>query len=173
MWTSNLFGLLYSYSYRKSRRYLGEKSQNFPSVKRSFAKIHALLKTPFLKERHHLEISVERFISMHSHNESYLASQLDRALFDETVGYMSDAGMPAISDPGHALVRFCQEKNIPYEVLPGANAALLAYVASGIPTHQFTFYGFLPHKGAERHQGLLEVLQYAICHNSYESPSSH
>ena len=123
-----------------------------------------------LKERHHLEISVERFISMHSHNESYLASQLDRALFDETVGYMSDAGMPAISDPGHALVRFCQEKNIPYEVLPGANAALLAYVASGIPTHQFTFYGFLPHKGTERHQGLLEVLNMPYATILYESP---
>ena len=123
-----------------------------------------------LKEKHSCEFCVERFISMHSHNENHLLSTLDMTLFDTTVGYMSDAGMPGISDPGAALIRFCQEKNIPYEVLPGANAALLSYVCSGIDTHQFLFYGFLAHKGVERHQALLEVLNMPYATLLYESP---
>jgi 16S rRNA (cytidine1402-2'-O)-methyltransferase len=123
-----------------------------------------------LKERHGLECHVERFISMHSHNESYVLSSLDKAIFNETVAYLSDAGMPGISDPGSALVRFCQTHKIAYDILPGANAALLAYVASGIGTHQFLFYGFLSHKGSERHTQLLEALNAPYATILYESP---
>ncbi len=123
-----------------------------------------------LKERHNLDVNVERFISMHSHNENHVLSTLDMRLFDDTVAYLSDAGMPGISDPGSALVRFCQEKKIAYEIIPGANAALLAYVASGIETHQFLFYGFLPHKGGERHEGLLKALNAPYATILYESP---
>ena len=123
-----------------------------------------------LKERHHLEVPSQRFISMHSHNEEHLLSTLDVSVFDENVAYLSDAGMPGISDPGSALVRFCQEKKIVYEIVPGANAALLAYVASGVATHQFLFYGFLPHKGSERHNGLLEALNAPYATLLYESP---
>lgn len=123
-----------------------------------------------LKERHNLHVNIERFISMHSHNESHVLANLDITLFNEPVGYLSDAGMPGISDPGAALVRFCQENNIAYEILPGANAALLAYVTSGIAIHQFLFYGFLPHKGSERHNGLLEALNTPYATILYESP---
>jgi len=123
-----------------------------------------------LKERHNLHVNVERFISMHSHNEKHVLSSLDVNIFNENVGYLSDAGMPGISDPGSALVRFCQEKKIAYEIVPGANAALLAYVTSGIATHQFLFYGFLPHKGTERHHGLLEALNAPYATLLYESP---
>ena len=70
-----------------------------------------------LKERHNLHVNVERFISMHSHNEKHVLSSLDVNIFNENVGYLSDAGMPGISDPGSALVRFCQEKKIAYEIL--------------------------------------------------------
>lgn len=123
-----------------------------------------------LKERHGLECHIERFISMHSHNEEHLLSTLDKTIFNETVAYVSDAGMPGISDPGAALVRFCQSQNVAYEILPGANAALLAYVASGINTHQFLFYGFLAHKGTERHTQLLEALNAPYATILYESP---
>ena len=125
-----------------------------------------------LKERHGLETNVERFISMHSHNESHVLSTLDKTIFNETVAYLSDAGMPGISDPGAALVRFCQAQNVAYEIIPGANAALLAYVASGIDTHQFLFYGFLAHKGSERHTQLLEALNAPYATILYESPHS-
>lgn len=107
---------------------------------------------------------------MHSHNEDAVLSKVDKTLFEENVGYLSDAGMPGISDPGSALVRFCQENNFPYEILPGANAALLAYVTSGIKTHQFLFYGFLSHKGMERQNELFEVLNSPYAVVVYESP---
>lgn len=123
-----------------------------------------------LKERHNLEVPSQRFISMHSHNEEHVLSTLEISVFDENVAYLSDAGMPGISDPGSALVRFCQEKKIAYEILPGANAALLAYVTSGVATHQFLFYGFLAHKGSERHNGLLEALNAPYATIVYESP---
>ena len=123
-----------------------------------------------LSQRHALEFNVERFISMHSHNEEYLLTSIDKTIFNETVGYLSDAGMPGISDPGNALVRYCQQESIHYEILPGANAALLAYVTSGINTHQFLFYGFLSHKGTERQNELFEVLSQHFAVILYESP---
>jgi len=107
---------------------------------------------------------------MHSHNENAVLSSIDKKIFEETVGYLSDAGMPGISDPGSALVRFCQENTLPYEILPGANAALLAYVTSGIETHQFLFYGFLSHKGMERQNELFEALNSPYAVILYESP---
>ncbi len=123
-----------------------------------------------LKDRHNLNFNVERFISMHSHNETHLLSTIDMSLFEQSVGYVSDAGMPGVSDPGAALVRFCQTHQLKYEILPGANAALLAYVASGVDTHQFLFYGFLSHKGNERHTQLLEALNTPYATLLYESP---
>lgn len=107
---------------------------------------------------------------MHSHNEETVLSTIDKKIFEETVGYLSDAGMPGISDPGSALVRFCQANALPYEILPGANAALLAYVTSGIKTHQFLFYGFLSHKGMERQNELFEALNSLYAVILYESP---
>lgn len=107
---------------------------------------------------------------MHSHNEDAVLSTMDKKIFEESVGYLSDAGMPGISDPGAALVRFCQEHQLPYEILPGANAALLAYVTSGIKTHQFLFYGFLSHKGMDRQNELFEALNAPYPIIVYESP---
>lgn len=107
---------------------------------------------------------------MHSHNEDAVLSTMDKKIFEESVGYLSDAGMPGISDPGAALVRFCQEHQLPYEILPGANAALLAYVTSGIKTHQFLFYGFLSHKGMDRQNELFEALNAPYAVIVYESP---
>jgi 16S rRNA (cytidine1402-2'-O)-methyltransferase len=123
-----------------------------------------------LSQRHGIECHIKQFISMHSHNETYLLSTIDKTIFNETVAYLSDAGMPCVSDPGNALVRFCQENTLPYEVLPGANAALLAYVSSGIQTHQFLFYGFLSHKGVERQNELFKALNAPYAVIVYESP---
>ncbi len=123
-----------------------------------------------LSQKHGIEFRIKQFISMHSHNENSVLAQIDKAIFQENVGYLSDAGMPGISDPGNALVRFCQENTLDYEVLPGANAALLAYVTSGIATHQFLFYGFLSHKGIERQNELFEVLNAPYAVVLYESP---
>jgi len=123
-----------------------------------------------LSQRHNVTFQITNFISMHSHNETAVLSTINHAIFNETVGYLSDAGMPGISDPGNALIRFCQDHKIDYEVLPGANAALLAYVTSGIQTHQFLFYGFLSHKGSERQNELFEALNAPYAVIVYESP---
>lgn len=123
-----------------------------------------------LSSKHNIKFNVKKFISMHSHNEESVLSDIDMAIFEESVAYLSDAGMPGISDPGATLIRFCQEKKIRYEVLPGANAALLGYVTSGIACHQFLFYGFLSHKGSDRQNQLFEVLNSPYAVILYESP---
>ena len=121
-------------------------------------------------EKHNLTFSIENFISLHSHNEKYVLDNIDMSVFDGTVAYLSDAGMPCVSDPGSYFVQFCQEKNLSYEVLPGANAALLAYASSGFSNSKFTFYGFLPHKGKERDRGLEFIKNSSIPTIIYESP---
>ncbi len=124
-----------------------------------------------LKERNLLHPQHEqKFVSMHSHNEKALLDKLSVELFDEEVVYVSDAGMPALSDPGCELVRFAQEYEIAYDVIPGANAALLAYASSGFCETQFLFYGFLPHKGKSRESALHEAMFNGYVTILYESP---
>ncbi len=123
-----------------------------------------------LSERHNLTFQVKNFISLHSHNEEKELQKIDMEIFKQNVGYLSDAGMPCISDPGAGLVRFCQKNNIPYEVLAGANAALLAYVTSGIDSHKFLFFGFLSHQGTERQNELNRALNSPYAVIFYESP---
>jgi 16S rRNA (cytidine1402-2'-O)-methyltransferase len=123
-----------------------------------------------LSLRHNIEFKIEKFISFHSHNDEKVLSSLDLDIFSKNVAFMSDAGMPCVSDPGASLVKFCQEKDISYEVLPGANAALLAYATSGFEDSKFYFYGFLPHKGKERNEALGDVVNSDTLTILYESP---
>jgi len=112
----------------------------------------------------------KQFISMHSHNENKVLKSIDpEILKSKNCIYVSDAGMPGISDPGSKLIQFAQEHNIPYSVLPGANAALCAYVASGFEG-EFCFFGFLHHKGKERLEKLKKILQSDKISILYESP---
>ena len=100
-----------------------------------------------LKERYNLTCKEnQEFISLHSHNEHHFVQNLSPDFFEKNVVYASDAGMPGISDPGAVLVRYCIENKISYDVLPGANAVLTSYVASGFNETSFLFFGFLPHK---------------------------
>jgi len=118
-----------------------------------------------------LEIPLNKeFISMHSHNEEKILKTLNpQILQTKNVVYVSDAGMPVISDPGSKLVKFCQENNISYSIVPGPNAALTAFVASGFEG-EFTFFGFLPHKGKERENKLIEIINHNKISILYESP---
>ena len=96
-----------------------------------------------------LEITFPQFeyISLHSHNEKDFLTKDNQVLLEtQNCIYMSDAGMPCVSDPGNLLVDFCLENNIEYDVLPGANAILAAYASSGFINTTFTFFGFLPHR---------------------------
>ncbi len=123
-----------------------------------------------LHERNGINPKEQNFISLHSHNEKEILEKLSIDIFNEDVVYVSDAGMPCVSDPGCMLVAYAQKNDIPYEVLPGANAALLAYASSGFCQNQFLFYGFLPHKGSNRQQALHEVLYNGYVTVVYEAP---
>ncbi|MFC2074561.1 16S rRNA (cytidine(1402)-2'-O)-methyltransferase [Campylobacterota bacterium] len=123
-----------------------------------------------LQERYSIERKEQEFISLHSHNEAAFIEKLSPSFFESNVIYVSDAGMPGISDPGQLLVQYCQEHNIEYDVLPGANALLTAFVASGFVNTQMLFFGFLPHKGKERAQALQGALHNGFTTILYEAP---
>ncbi len=85
--------------------------------------------------------------SHHMHNEHKTVNTIVRRLQSgETIALISDAGTPAISDPGFLLTRACIENNIQVECLPGATAFVPALVNSGLPNDKFVFEGFLPVK---------------------------
>ncbi|MBN2767670.1 MAG: 16S rRNA (cytidine(1402)-2'-O)-methyltransferase [Campylobacterales bacterium] len=123
-----------------------------------------------LQERFGMQKIDVEFLSFHEHNGTQRLIEIDTVLREKNVIYVSDAGMPAISDPGQLLVAYCQKEDIAYDVLPGANAALTAYVASGFASVAFNFFGFLPHKGAQRKEKLTSLLSMDIPTILYESP---
>jgi len=123
-----------------------------------------------LKEKQNLETEIDRFISLHSHNEKEWLKNIEPDFFQQNIVYISDAGMPSISDPGALLVEYCKDNNIEYDVLPGANALLTAFAASGFIENSFVFLGFLPHKGHDRDVALQEALYNSYTTILYESP---
>lgn len=86
------------------------------------------------------------------------------------IALVSDAGTPGISDPGHHLVKECIKHGIDIVPLPGANAAVSALVASGLPTRRFAFEGFLPRKSGQRRKHLEELSSEERTLIFYESP---
>lgn len=94
----------------------------------------------------HFEIGTQ-MISHHMHNEHKTVENIVAKIqAGQTVALISDAGTPAISDPGFLLTRACVEQNIEVECLPGATAFVPALVNSGLPNDRFIFEGFLPEK---------------------------
>jgi 16S rRNA (cytidine1402-2'-O)-methyltransferase len=94
-------------------------------------------------------------VSFHQHNERDRATELIAALRNGgTIAVVSDAGMPGISDPGSWLVTEAIAAGVPVVPIPGPNAALSALVASGLPTGEFLFLGFLPEKAGARRTAL-------------------
>lgn len=97
-------------------------------------------------------------VSYHEHNRASAGQTiLTRLLAGETCALVTDAGTPAISDPGEDLVRLCGENNISVEAIPGCCAAICALAVSGLPTGRFTFEGFLPANKKERRTALLRL----------------
>lgn len=111
-------------------------------------------------------------VSCYRENERQRAQEVvARLQAGETVVYVSDAGMPGVSDPGEALIQACIEHDLPYSVLPGASAVLMAAVMSGLPAMPFTFFGFFPRE-KKAQKPLLEQLK-RLDHTVifYESPN--
>lgn len=112
-----------------------------------------------------------RLIALHQHNEAAVAHQISTFLAQgKSAALISDAGTPAISDPGAVLVRQVREQGFPVIPVPGANAAICALSAAGIISPHFLFYGFLPAKTGQRQQALktLATLPYTLVF--YEAP---
>ena len=103
----------------------------------------------------HFEIATQMH-SHHMHNEhKSVKGVVQRILNGETCALISDAGTPAISDPGFLLTRACVENNIEVDCLPGATAFVPALVNSGLPNDKFVFEGFLPVKKGRQTRFLL------------------
>ena len=110
-------------------------------------------------------------IALHQHNERRAAQRIVQLLaHGKSVALVSDAGTPAISDPGAVVIALVRAAGHPVVPLPGANAAACALSASGRMEQHFLFYGFLPHSAAARRRELaaLQALPYLLVF--YEAP---
>ena len=106
----------------------------------------------------HFQIKASQ-LSYHDHNRhSRIPELLEYLGQGKAIALVSDAGMPGISDPGYELVKACIASGFPVVPIPGPSAVIAALTASGLPTEQFVFAGFLPSKGQER-QERLEAIQ--------------
>jgi 16S rRNA (cytidine1402-2'-O)-methyltransferase len=123
-----------------------------------------------LKLLSHFDIQ-KRLVSYHEHNEIMRASELIIELEQGAkVALVSDAGTPAISDPGHRLVNLSLRHGIKVVPVPGASAFVAALAASGMPTEQFLFVGFLPSRQSERRKVLRALAEEPRTLVLYEAP---
>lgn len=123
-----------------------------------------------IKLLNHYDIKT-KMKSFHEHSSPHQVSALiEQLLNGESIGLVSDAGMPLINDPGHPLVQSALKENINVISLPGANAALTGLIASGLSAEQFTYYGFFPKNKKERTNVLELVNQRSETAIFYESP---
>jgi len=119
----------------------------------------------------HYGIEANRLLALHQHNERGAAEKIIALLAQgQTVALVSDAGTPAVSDPGALLVEAVRAAGHRVIPIPGANAALAALSASGLPAPHFLFYGFLPNKSAARCRALQDLVTQTCTLVFYEAP---
>ena len=124
-------------------------------------------KTRGLLERHGIKT---RLTSFHDHSGEAKLSRLVDHMMSEDLALVSDAGMPSINDPGHELIAAAITNSVPVVPIPGATAVITALVASGLPTSQFTFVGFLPRKSSDRRKLLSSVFDEGRTTVAFETP---
>ena len=118
----------------------------------------------------HFDISA-KLVSYHEHNKASRGTELLTHLLDgKNVAVVTDAGMPAVSDPGEDLVKLCIENNIKITVVPGPTAFVSALVMSGMSAKGSLFEGFLPAKASEREKRLSELKNFRGTIVFYEAP---
>ena len=123
-----------------------------------------------LKLLNHLEIS-KPLISYHRHNEDIKTDGLiEKILNGENIALITDAGTPAISDPGEIIVKKAIENNIEIIPIPGACALINALITSGLDTREFSFYGFLPINKKLRNNKFEELKKENKTMIIYEAP---
>ncbi|MGM7679685.1 16S rRNA (cytidine(1402)-2'-O)-methyltransferase [Microbacterium sp. A94] len=112
-----------------------------------------------------------RLIALHDHNEKHKAAELVALAAEQDIVVVSDAGMPAVSDPGYALVAEAVAQGVTVTAIPGPSAVLMALAISGLPTDRFTFEGFLPRKPGERRSTLRALAAEPRTMVFFESPA--
>ncbi|QRG70400.1 16S rRNA (cytidine(1402)-2'-O)-methyltransferase [Brevibacillus choshinensis] len=113
----------------------------------------------------------KRTVSYHEHNKEASGNGLLQWLAEgKQIALVSDAGLPAISDPGAELVRDAAAAGFAVIPVPGANAALTALIASGLPTERFVFCGFIGRENKERREELDRLKKYPETLIFYEAP---
>ena len=111
------------------------------------------------------------FISYHEHNEATRTAELvERLARGENVALITDAGTPALSDPGLRLIRECIKREVPFTIIPGPSSILTALVGSGFSTHKFSFRGFLPVRSGKRERELRAAAESEATVIFFESP---
>ena len=119
----------------------------------------------------HHGISAKRLMAVHQHNERSAAEKIIALLqAGQSVAFVSDAGTPAVSDPGALLVQAVLAAGLRVIPIPGANAAVTALSASGLAGPHFLFYGFLPNKSAARRTALQALSTHPYTLVFYEAP---
>ncbi|MDO8464805.1 MAG: 16S rRNA (cytidine(1402)-2'-O)-methyltransferase [Gallionella sp.] len=119
----------------------------------------------------HHGIGANRLMAVHQHNERGAAEKIIALLHaGQSVAFVSDAGTPAVSDPGALLVQAVLAAGLRVIPVPGANAAIAALSAAGLAEPHFLFYGFLPNKSAARRTALQELRGHACTLVFYEAP---
>lgn len=123
-----------------------------------------------LKLLNHFDIH-KPLVSYYEHNKYASGEKIvQRILNGESCGLVTDAGMPAVSDPGEDIVRMCMERSIPVTVIPGPTALITALVLSGLPTGRFCFEGFLSTNNKSRREHLEELTDEPRTMIFYEAP---
>lgn len=123
-----------------------------------------------LRLLNHLELK-KPLVSYYEHNKAASGPRIvERILAGETCALVSDAGSPAISDPGEDLVRLCAEAGVTVSAIPGPCAAITALSMSGLPTGRFTFEGFLSTTKKNRAQHLDSLRAEQRTMIFYEAP---
>lgn len=113
----------------------------------------------------------QRLVSYHEHNRRERGEEIiARLIAGESCALVTDAGMPAISDPGADLVKLCAERDVPVTVIPGSCAAVTALALSALATTRFAFEGFLPVEAKERKKRLGEIAGERRTLIFYEAP---
>lgn len=117
-----------------------------------------------------LAMTKKEIVQFAEHNEQQVVKELARRLSKQDGCLITDAGTPGISDPGFRLVRECVKNNIQVVPIPGANAAITALSASGLPTDRFMFLGFLQKTAAKTVSALQTAANAEATAIFYESP---
>ena len=119
----------------------------------------------------HHGISANRLIAVHQHNERGGAEKIIALLHaGQSVAFVSDAGTPAVSDPGALLVQAVRAAGLRVIPIPGSSAAIAALSAAGLNEPHFLFYGFLPNKSAARCTALQSLISHPYTLIFYEAP---